>query len=150
MAHTYHQHLFHLVWSTKERQPLLHSAFKQRMFEFLGGAFRTAGCMCVQVGGMSDHIHALVAIPPKYAVSEIIRDVKVCSSKWITTGATDCKAFAWQEGYGSFTVSVSQKEAVIRYIVTQEEHHKTQTFEDEFKTFLKVHEVSYDEKYLWR
>ena len=150
MTHTFYQNLYHVVWATKERQPLLLPPFKDRVFEFLGGAFRTAGCVSFQVGGMPDHIHALISIPPKYAASEIIRDVKVGATKWIIKTLPDCKTFAWQEGYGLFTVSVSQKDAVLRYIKNQEEHHKKQTFEEEFKAFLVAHGVQYNEKFLWQ
>ena len=149
MAHTYYQNLYHLIWSTKERRPLIPSESKQRIFEYLGGAFKTAGCIPLQVGGMSDHVHVLLGIPPKFAISEVIRDVKVCSTKWIGATLPDCKQFSWQEGFGSFTVSVSQKDSVYQYILRQEEHHKTRSFTDEFKEFLKIHDVQYDEKYLW-
>jgi putative transposase len=150
MAHTYHQHLYHVVWSTKERRSLIPFSCKQRVFEYIGGAFRTKGCIPHQIGGMSDHIHVLLSIPPKYEVSEIMRDIKVCSSKWISNVLQDCQPFAWQEGFGSFTVSSSQKEVVMRYILNQEEHHKKWTFKEEFLELLKAHHVEYDETYLWR
>jgi putative transposase len=150
MAHTYHQHLFHLVWSTKERRSLIPSSHKRRLWEYLAGAFQTAECAPIQIGGMSDHIHVLLGVPPKHAVSEIIRDIKLCSSKWIRATLSDCQDFAWQEGFGSFTVSVSQKEVVARYILNQEEHHKKQTFKEEFLELLRAHSVEYDEAYLWR
>ncbi len=150
MAHTFYQNYYHIVWSTKERQPTMLPEYKNRIFEYLGGSLKTLGCTPLQVGGVSDHVHILAGIPPKYAVSEIVRDIKVGSSKWINSSMSNIKGFAWQEGYGSFSVSSSQKGAVTRYILDQEEHHKAKTFRDEFIEFLRLHEVEYDEKYLWQ
>ena len=150
MTHTYYQNLYHLVWSTTERRPLLPSQSKHRVFEYLAGAAKTAECLPVQIGGMPDHVHLLLAIPPKHAVSHIVRDIKICSTKWIKSVLPDSQSFAWQEGFGSFSVSASQKEAVMQYIANQEEHHKTRTFQEEFTTFLKIHSVQYDEAFLWR
>lgn len=150
MAHTFYQNYYHLIWSTKNRQPMILPEYKNRIFEYLGGSLKTLGCTSLQVGGVSDHIHILAAIPPKYAVSEIIRDIKVCSSKWINSSLPNVKEFSWQEGYGSFSVSSSQKEAVTSYILDQEKHHKTRTFKDEFVEFLNLHEIEFDEKYLWK
>ena len=150
MAHTFYQNYYHLVWSTKERQSLILQEHKDRIFEYLGGLLKTSGCSSIQVGGMSDHIHILAAIPPKYAVSEIVRDLKVASSKWINLSFPDIKGFSWQEGYGSFSVSTSQKQAVKNYILDQEKHHKTKTFREEFIEFLELHEIEYDERYLWQ
>jgi REP element-mobilizing transposase RayT len=150
MAHTFFQNYFHLVWSTKERLPLILDANKGRVFEYLGGCLKTLGCIPLQIGGMSDHIHLLAAIPPKFAVSEIVRDIKVASSKWINSSLTNTKGFSWQEGYGSFSVSTSQKEVVSRYILDQEKHHQTKTFREEFIEFLKIHNIEFDEKYLWQ
>ncbi len=150
MAHTFYQHCYHLIWSTKDRRPIILEEHKTRIFEYLGGSFQTLGCTSLQVGGMSDHIHILAAIPPKLAVSEIIRDVKVGSSKWINSSLPNIKGFAWQEGFGSFSVSSSQKQAVVRYILNQEKHHKAKSFKDEFIEFLNLHEIQYDEKYLWK
>src|SRR5271166_5712458 len=149
MAHTYHQHLYHLVWSTKEREQLILPEYKERIFQFLGGAFKNADCNIFQVGGMPDHVHILLGIPPKYAVSEIIRDVKVCSSKWIAHTFPQCRNFSWQEGFGSFTVSASQKDNVFQYIVNQEHYHKTRTFREEFIELIIKHGIQFDEKYLW-
>ena len=95
-------------------------------------------------------VHLLLAIPPKHAVSNIVRDIKICSTKWIKGVLPDSQSFAWQEGFGSFSVSTSQKDVVMQYIMNQEEHHKTRTFQEEFVTFLKIHGVQYDEAFLWR
>ena len=83
MSHTLYQNLYHLIWSTKERKLLLNAAVKERVFEYLGGSLKQGGCISLQVGGMADHVHILASILPKYAVSNIVRDIKVCSSKWL-------------------------------------------------------------------
>lgn len=149
MAHTHHQNIYHLVWSTKERKPLMIDGLKHQMFAFIAGAFKTAGCKPIQIGGMPDHIHALVGIPPKCAVSVVVRDIKICSCKWAQQNYPGAKNFAWQEGFGSFTVSASQIDAVQKYILNQEEHHKVRSYQDEFKRFLELYGVNFDEKYLW-
>lgn len=149
MTHNFHQNYYHIVWSTKERQPIILNEHKNRIFEFIGGSLKTLSCTPIQVGGMSDHIHILAGIPSKYAVAEIIRDIKVASNKWINS-LVNVTGFSWQEGYGSFSVSASQKETVIRYIANQERHHKTRSFKDEFIELLNLHEIEYDEKYLWK
>jgi putative transposase len=150
MPHTYHQHYFHLIWSTFERKPLIPHSYKPRVFEFIGGAFRTAGCSAIQVGGMPDHIHALVSIPPKFAISEIMRDVKVSSCKWIQTLSSETNGFGWQEGFGSFTVSTSMTNVVCQYIQNQEKHHQNLSFKDEFIELLRKHQITFDEAFLWR
>lgn len=150
MTHTYYQHLYHLVWSTKDRQPLISNDIKERFFSYILGAFRTAGSTPIKINGISDHVHILASIPPKFAVSDVIRDIKICSTKWLISTIPDCKSFAWQEGYGSFTVSPSQVENVVKYIANQEEHHKKMTFKEEFITFLKKSGIQYDEAYLWK
>ncbi len=149
MAHTHHQNIFHLVWSTKDRKPIIIDSLKSQMFAFIAGAFKTAGCNPIQIGGMPDHIHALVAIPPRCAVSDVVRDIKICSSKWAQQNFPVGKSFAWQGGFGSFTVSASQVENVRKYILNQDEHHKVRSYQDEFKKFLELYGVKFDEKYLW-
>ena len=150
MAHTFHQHYYHLIWSTKERRPLILNEHKERIFEFLGGSLRTLGCASLQAGGMNDHIHILAGIPPKIAVSEIVKDIKVASSKWINSTFPKAAGFSWQEGYGSFSVSTSQKNAVLNYIQNQEKHHKVKSFREEFIELLDLHEIEYDVEYLWK
>ena len=150
MSHTLYQNLYHLIWSTKERKLFLNAAVKERVFEYLGGSLKQGGCISLQVGGMADHVHILASIPPKYAVSNIVRDIKVCSSKWLRITFPEFQQFAWQEGFGSFTVSTSQKDAVISYIQNQEKHHSQKDFKNKFVEFLQLHEVEYDERYLWQ
>ena len=155
MGHTLHRNMYHLIWSTKHRDGLIIPEHKQQIFAFIAGAFKSARCIPMNVGGMSDHVHVLVAIPPRVAVSEVVRDVKVCSSKWcnanipVNIPMKNTKKFSWQEGFGSFSVSQSQHEIVYKYIANQEAHHKVMTFKEEFVEFLKLHQIEYDEKYVW-
>ena len=150
MAHTFYKNYYHLVWSTKDRIPLILDQHKDRIFEYIGGSIKIAGCASLKVGGMNDHIHILTAIPPKYAVSEIVRDVKIASSKWINSTLPNNNKFSWQEGFGSFKISKSQIESVKRYILDQEKHHQIKSFKEEFIKFLKLNEIKFEEKYLWQ
>lgn len=150
MAHTYVQLYYHIVWSTKDRTLSIPSALEERLHAFIGGAFKTKGCVCLQVGGMPDHIHVLVTIPPVSAVAEVVRNVKVASTKWVHKTHPSCKDFAWQEGYGAFSVSESKREIVRQYIQNQKDHHQGRNFQDEFLLLLEQHNVTFDPKYLWK
>jgi len=150
MTHTYYQLLYHLVWSTKERRPLITADLQNRLYEYIGGTFRSLKCFPILFGGIHDHVHLCVEIPPKYALADIVRNVKVSSSKWVRQNFPIKKEFEWQEGYGAFSVSPSCKEAVLQYIKNQEIHHKERNFREEFLLLLQKHAVKYDEKYLWK
>ena len=150
MAHTFHKLYYHLVWSTKERQPLLVPEIQTRLFEYLGGSFRNLECNPITIGGMPDHVHALISVPPKIAISEVMRNVKTHTSKWVKETFNQAGDFAWQEGFGAFSVSQSGRDEVIKYIRHQKEHHQSYTFKEEFIKFLKLYEVEFNEEYLWR
>ena len=150
MPHTYFQLFYHLVWSTKNRVLSIPPLFEERLHGYIGGAFKTKGCLPIAIGGMPDHVHVWIAIPPTYVISEVVRNIKVATTKWVRETNPHCFDFAWQEGYGAFSVSVSNKNAVINYIKNQKEHHKGRSFKDEFLILLKQHEIEHDEKYLWK
>jgi len=150
MSHTYYQQFYHLIWSTKDRKPLILESHQNRIYTYLGGVFRSLKCYPIQIGGMTDHVHALVIIPPTVLVVEAIRNVKVSTSKWISQNFSEIQEFSWQEGYGSFTVSSSHKEMVTNYIQNQKIHHQKYDFKTEFIKILKKYEISFDEKYLWK
>ena len=139
---------YHIVFSTKERRPLIDGAWRGRLHEYLGGLIRAADGIPEIVGGTADHVHILAGLKATHTLSSFVQDIKQTSSRWIheTVGVKD---FAWQQGYGAFTVSVSNVDAVKAYIANQEEHHRTKTFQEEYVTFLQKHRVDYDEKYLW-
>ncbi len=105
--------------------------------------------MLVEIGGMPDHLHLVIRIRPDLSVAEIVRLVKANSSKWVNEQPAHQTRFAWQEGYAAFTVSSSQLPGVCRYVQTQEDHHRTRTFQEEYVEFLRRHEIEFDESHLW-
>jgi putative transposase len=150
MAHSYTCLLYHLVFSTKDREPWLQAELRPRLWEYLSGAIRSEGGFCLIANGVSDHVHLLARLRQDKAISEVLRSIKANSSGWIHDAFPKLRGFHWQEGYGAFTVSKSQMEAVRRYIAGQEAHHRKVTFQEEFLALLKAHEIEYDERYLWK
>ena len=149
MANTYSALYYHIVFSTKNRQRTLNREIESRVWSYLGGVARNHEMTALQVGGVEDHIHALVMSPAKFAPSEIARFLKGDSSKWIHDEFQEMSGFAWQDGYAAFTVSKSGVPAVIKYIQDQREHHRRKTFEEEYREFLTKHGIEYDERYIW-
>jgi REP element-mobilizing transposase RayT len=140
---------YHIVFSTKHRRPCIDATWEQRLFDYLGGIIRSQGGILLAAGGMPDHVHLLAAISKSVAITDALRDIKANSSKWVheeIPGQTD---FAWQAGYGAFTVSYSNLNAVRRYLAGQKQHHRKQTFQEEFLELLRRHELEFDERYLW-
>ena len=150
MAHSYTCLLYHLVFSTKDREPWLESELRPRLWEYLSGAIRSEGGFCILANGVVDHVHLLARLRQDKAVSDVLRSVKANSSGWIHDGFPRLRSFHWQDGYGAFTVSKSQMETVRRYIAGQEAHHRKLTFQEEFLALLKAHEIEYDERYIWK
>jgi REP element-mobilizing transposase RayT len=149
MANTYTSLHYHIVFSTKSREPWLVTAKEARIWEYLGGIARTNGMKALKVGGYDDHIHILVALPATISVSKAVQLLKGASSRWIHESDNDMMAFAWQDGYGAFTVGLSQIADTVRYIEGQREHHRTKSFQEEYVHFLKKHDVEFDERYVW-
>ncbi len=149
MSKSYTLLLYHLVFSTSERRPWLVAAIRPRVHEYLGGVVRVEGGIALCIGGTADHVHILARLRQDQAVSETVRAVKANTSGWIHRTFPLHTAFAWQGGYGAFTIGRTEVDAVRRYIEGQEEHHRTVTFQDEFVTLLKRYGVDYDERYLW-
>ncbi len=139
----------HIVISTKHREPLITEAVRARLFEYMGGTFRAHDCVLLAAGGMPDHVHLVVSLGKQIAVSDILREVKSSSSKWVHDTFAGQSGFAWQSGYGAFAVSYSNLPTLKRYIDNQAEHHRVRTFQEEFIAFLKRHHIQYDERYLW-
>ncbi|HYH86983.1 MAG TPA: IS200/IS605 family transposase [Pyrinomonadaceae bacterium] len=138
---------YHLIFSTKNRRPLIANDWRGRLHAFLGGAVRNTGGIPEAIGGMDDHVHLLVGLRANHTLADILRDIKSASSHWAheTMGERD---FAWQDGYGAFTVSASQIGRVKSYIAQQERHHRKLSFQDEYVEFLKQSGVEYDERFL--
>ncbi len=149
MARTYTQLLNHIVFSTKDRAPILTPDLRSRLFPYMGGILRNLDAVALSINGVADHVHILAALPATAAVSDIVGKLKANSSKWVHETFPEHAAFRWQLGYAAFSVSASQKEPVLKYIAGQEEHHRAVSFQDELLAFLKRHEIEYDERYVF-
>ena len=148
MANPYSSLNYHFVFSTKNREPLLVQDIESRVWSYIGGIARAHNMKALQIGGIEDHIHALVMAPPTIAPCQIAQYLKGGSSAWIHDEFTQLKHFGWQDGYGAFTYSVKEKNRLTEYVKNQEEHHKIVSFRDEYIELLREHEVEFDEKYL--
>jgi len=140
---------FHCVFSTKERRPLITAALRERLWPFMGGIARQNKIKAIEIGGVEDHAHLLLSLPATMPVSKALQLIKGGSSKWIHETFPEHRLFAWQEKYGAFSVSVSQLDTVIEYIRKQPEHHRKQSFQEEFLALLQKHGIEYDERYVW-
>ena len=140
---------YHFVFSTKERRRLITPQLRERLWPFLGGIARQNKMKAIEVGGIEDHVHILLSLPPTTAISKAAQLIKGGSSKWIHETFPEHRLFSWQEKYGAFGVSVSLLDNVVAYIRKQPEHHRTVTFQEEFLALLKKHKIEYDERYLW-
>jgi putative transposase len=147
MSHTYIAALVHCVFSTKLRRNLIPSEIQPDLWAFIGGIARKNGFTALMVGGTENHVHILLSLPAIMSVAKAVQLVKGASSRWMNEKHT--RDFAWQEGYGAFTVGISQKNHTIAYIRSQAEHHRKRSFEEEFLAFLKKHGVEYDPQYVW-
>jgi REP-associated tyrosine transposase len=141
---------FHCVFSTKERRKLISPSLQERLWPFLGGIARQNNLKALIAGGTEDHVHILLSLPSTMPVAKAMQLIKGGSSKWIHETFPEQRLFAWQEKYGAFSVSFSQLDATTDYIKSQQEHHRTRTFQEEFLTLLKKHHIEYDHRYLWK
>jgi len=142
--------LVHVVFSTLERQPFLSNpTLLEEMHRYLGGIVKENGGHSLGVGGVADHVHLFMAVPQTVAVADLVRDLKRSSSVWIKRRDGSLKDFAWQGGYGAFSVGQTEFEVVRAYIQNQEEHHKRRTFQEEYRAFLNKYRIAYDERYVW-
>jgi len=150
MAGTFTNINYHLIFSTKNREPFINdSQFESRLHEYLGGIVRlNHGVPCL-INGMEDHIHMLIRWIPNGNLSNLMRDIKSGSSKWVHQEYPHRKTFAWQEGFGAFTVSHSQIYKVRSYIAGQKDHHRKYDFQAEFRALLKVNEIKWNEETIW-
>jgi len=137
----------HLIFSTKNRERNILPQHKNELFSYLAGTLNGLGCTTIIVGGMPDHVHLLFAMCTTKGVSDIVRDVKANATRWYKQ-RLGCN-FAWQQGYGVFSVSQSKVDVVRNYISRQEEHHRKKTFQEEYREFLESYKIKYDEKYVW-
>lgn len=149
MPHSFHSLLIHAVFSTKDRVAHMDAELRSNLFPYMGGILREMGCSARLINGTADHVHLLMDLAADLSVAECMRVVKANSSRWIHETWPQRRAFAWQTGYGAFTVSASSEQAVLDYIRAQEEHHRRISFQEEFVASLRKHGVPFDEKFLW-
>jgi putative transposase len=149
MAHTYASLLTHIIFSTKDRSAFIDAQLASALHPYLGGIIRELNGTALAINGPTDHVHLLLSLPPNLALSEAMRVLKTNSSRWVHEQWPQRRPFAWQTGYGAFSVSQSNADQVCAYIADQEEHHRLVSFQDEFLAFLKRHGIAYDERYIW-
>ncbi|GAB5559567.1 MAG: IS200/IS605 family transposase [Synoicihabitans sp.] len=148
MANTYTSLQYHVVFSTKGREPWLSEVVCARLWPYLGGIARQNGMKALEIGGVADHVHLLLAIPPSLSLSRSMQLLKGASSRWVHENFAALAGFGWQDGYGAFTVSGSRISRVRKYIRDQPEHHRVTTFAEEYEEFLQKHGVEYEKRYL--
>ena len=140
---------YHVVYSTKNRRRTITDKIRERLYEYIGGTVRNLNGSLIEIGGIEDHLHILMNLSPAKSVSDSVRDIKANASKWANDRGEVRPRFEWQKGYGAFTVSYSQIDAVRHYIRNQQEHHRTTSFEEEYINILRRHEIEFDRKYLF-
>ena len=141
--------IVHVIFSTKDREPWLGSEIRRRMHAYLATVCRDLGAEFVHVGGVADHVHIVTTLPRTVSQAQLIEEIKKTSSKWIKALDARYRGFFWQRGYGAFSVSPSQLDSVVQYVKTQQEHHRTRTFQEEYSELLRRHGVDFDERYVW-
>jgi len=147
MGQSLHQAYAHIVFSTKDRRAQIHGEIEPKLYAYLGGIARDLKASLLAVNGMPDHVHLLIRVNKNIADSEFMKQLKGSSSKWMSEQGE--REFAWQSGYGWFSVGPKDLELVKGYLAKQKEHHKEVSFQDEIRKFLKMYGVEFDERYLW-
>lgn len=141
--------LVHLVFSTKNREVVLNAAIQSELHPYLAGTLDGIDCPSLQVGGVENHVHLFFGLSRTRSVADVVETVKTSSSKWIKTKGVEFGGFHWQSGYGAFSVSQSDADAVVAYIRNQAQHHRKITFQDEYRRLLERYQVAFDERYVW-
>ncbi len=147
MSQSLARNVIHLIFSTKQREPLIIPSIRDELFRYLAGTLNGIMCPAIKVGGVADHVHLLFSLARTVTLSKAVEETKKSSSKWMKEKGSPL--FYWQNGYAAFSVSPSNEDEVEDYIARQEEHHRTRLFQDEYREFLKKHEVAWDERYVW-
>ena len=150
MANTYTQIHVQFIFAVKYRNGLIQPSFKAELYQYISGILKPHNHKLLAINGMSDHIHIFIGMRPTQSISDLMQDIKGNSSKWINEKSFLKVRFEWQEGYGAFSYSKSHVNNVIDYIKNQEEHHKKESFIAEYLKFLKVFEIEYDERYIFK
>ena len=149
MGNTYSQITVQVVFAVKDRENMLRQEFRPELFKVINGIITGKGQIALAVNGWKDHVHALFGLSPAVCVSDMARDIKANSSKWINEHGLVKGKFQWQDGFGAFSYSRSQQDTVIKYIINQEKHHAQKTFKEEYLEMLRKSEIEYDERYLF-
>lgn len=146
MAQSLARILLHIIFSTKDRQCLLAPAWRSRLHAYMNGVIQNHECIPICIDGPEDHIHAVLALGRTITVADLMQEMKVATSKW---AKSEDPSFAWQAGYGAFSVSESKLAEVVAYVRNQQEHHHHVSFQDEYRQFLQRHGIAFDERYVW-
>lgn len=141
--------LIHLVFSTKHREPFITPDIEPELYPYLSTVFRECQSPALIIDGTADHIHILFALHRTQSISTVVEEIKKRSSKWVKAKDASFKNFAWQAGYGAFSIGQSNVAAVKKYITNQKVHHAKKTFQDEYRGLLRKYEIGYDEQYVW-
>ena len=141
--------LVHLVFSTKNREPFITPALQPKLHAYLAATSDNLDCRSLRVGGVADHVHLLFGLARTRALSDLVQSIKTSSSKWIKEQGSEMSAFHWQAGYGAFSVSQSDSDRVVAYIQNQAEHHRTMSFQEEYRRLLERYDIAFDERYVW-
>ena len=149
MANTYTQAYLHCVFSTKNRRTLIKAEYEKKLWAYIGGIGKQNGIHIIACGGMPDHAHILLEQSKTITISKTIKKLKDVSSKWLNDHYFPNRDFAWQIGYGAFSIGHSGLKQAIRYIHNQKKHHRHKTFKEEYIELLKKYDIDYDERYLW-
>jgi REP-associated tyrosine transposase len=149
MSNTYHQVYIQVVFAVKYREAVITNEYKSKILAVIGNLINETGCKTIIVNGTEDHVHCLLGLKPTVSISELMKIVKGRSSKYINDHHLTKSRFEWQEGYGAFSYSQSHIDAVFKYIEKQEEHHKKQSFKDEYVTFLDKFNIPFDKKFVF-
>jgi REP element-mobilizing transposase RayT len=150
MANTYTQIHIHLVFAVKYREGLIAKTWKDELYQYITGIIQNNKHKLLAINGMPDHIHILIGLRPHQSLADLVKTIKQMSSAWINEHRLIKGKFAWQEGYGAFSYGHSQLPQVIRYIQTQEEHHRKRTFSEEYEAFLKLFDIDFDERFIFK
>jgi len=148
MSQSFTNLLYHIIFSTKDRRPIITIDHQPRLYEYIGGIVRGVGGISLGVNGMEDHVHLVAKLRPDRALSDVLRELKSNASGWMHDVFPRLSDFTWQRGYAAFTVSQSNLKQVQRYIANQKEHHLKVSFRGEFINFLKINGIEYDERYI--
>ena len=145
---SYRQIFYQIVFGSKNRKPVIPETHCKELYQYISGIIKNKKCKLYRINGIEDHIHIFSDLHPTVSLSDYIKDIKIASSIWMKAAGNFPKFEAWQEGYGAFTYSIREKDMVINYVKNQKEHHKTETFFDDFRRLLLANGIEFDEKYL--